>query len=103
MQALGKPGRLEGMLIISADRSISDSADRVTEMFLNTPTFSGISGAVDLFQAPAENNEITIATPVSSAVPDEVEGTPILESPEETLNSDNIIDIKEKSEEEANC
>ena len=70
------------MLIISADRSISDSADRVTEIFLNTPAFSGISGAADLFQTPAENNEIPIATPVSAAVPDEVEGTPILESPE---------------------
>ena len=46
----------EDMQVISADRSISD-ADRVTEMFLNTPAFSEISGAAGLFQAPAENNE----------------------------------------------
>ena len=89
MQALGKPERLEGvtntdgqvededMQILSVDRSIfADSADRVTEMFQNTPAFSGISGAADLFQAPA------IASIVSVAGPDEFEGTPILEPPE---------------------
>ena len=42
----------EEMLIIAADRSISNS-DRVREMFENTPAFSGISGAVDIFQAPS--------------------------------------------------
>ena len=42
----------EKMLIIAADRSISNF-DRVREMFENTPAFSGISGAVDLFQAPS--------------------------------------------------
>ena len=67
----------EDMQILSADRSIfADSADRVTEMFQNTPAFSGISGAADLFQAPA------IALTVSAAGPDEFEGTPILDSPE---------------------
>ena len=70
------------MQIISADRSISDSADRVTKMFQNTPAFNGISGAADLFQAPAENNEIPIASTVSAAGPIEFEGTPIFESPE---------------------
>ena len=42
----------EEMLIIAADRSISNS-DSVRENFENTPTISGISGAVDLFQAPS--------------------------------------------------
>ena len=65
------------MQILSADRSIfADSADRVTEMFQNTHAFSGISGAADLFQAPA------IASTASATGPDEFEGTPILESPE---------------------
>ena len=65
------------MQILSADRSIfTDSADRVTEMFQNTPAFSGISGVADLFQAPA------IASTVSATGPDESEDTPILESPE---------------------
>ena len=50
----------EDMLIISADRCISDSAERVTEIFQNTPAFSGISGALDLFQAPVGNSEIPI-------------------------------------------
>ena len=50
-------------------------------MFQNTPGFCGISGAADLFQAPAENNEIPIASTVSAAGPVEFEGTPILESP----------------------
>ena len=36
----------EDMLILSADRGISDSADRVTEMFQNTPAFRGILGAM---------------------------------------------------------
>ena len=54
----------------------AESADRVTEMFQNTPAFSGISGAVDLFQASA------IASTVSATGPGESEGTPILESPE---------------------
>ena len=44
-------GRRRGHAIISADRSISDSADRVTEMFQNTLAFSGITGAADLFQS----------------------------------------------------
>ena len=67
----------EDMQILSADRSIfADSADRVAEMFQNTPAFSGISGAADLFQAPA------IASTVSAADSDEFEDTPILESPE---------------------
>ena len=57
-------------------RSISDSEGRVTEMFQNTPAFSGISGAADLFQTPA------IASTVSAVGPDEFEGTPILKSPE---------------------
>ena len=70
------------MLIISADRSISDSADRVTEMFQNTPAFSGFSGAVDLFQAPVGCNEITSASTVSVAGLVEFEGTPVLESSE---------------------
>ena len=74
-------GRRRGHVIISADRSISDSADRVTEMFQNTLAFSGITGAVDLFQAPAENNEIPIASTVSATGPVEFESTPILESP----------------------
>ena len=66
------------MQILSADRSIfADSADRVTEMFQNTPAFSGISGAADLFQAPA------IVLTASATGPDESEeDTPILESPE---------------------
>ena len=68
----------EDMLIISTDRSITDSADRVTEMFQNTPAFIGISGAIDLFQAPAGNNEIPIASTVSAAGSGEFEGTPIL-------------------------
>ena len=72
----------EDMLIISADRSISDSADRVTEMFQNTPAFIGISGAVNLFQVPVGNNEITSASTVSVAGPVEFEGTPVLESSE---------------------
>ena len=42
----------EEMLIIAADRSISNS-DMVREMLENTPAFSGISDAVDLFQAPS--------------------------------------------------
>ena len=75
------------MQIISAYRSISDSADRVTEMFQNTPAFSGISGAADLFQAPTENNEIPIASTVSAAGPIEFEGTPILESPEVEIHT----------------
>ena len=67
----------EDVQILSADRSIfADSADRVTEMFQNTPTFSGILGAADLFQAPA------ITSTVSAAGRDESEDTPILESPE---------------------
>ena len=70
------------MLIILADKSISDSADRVTEMFQNTPAFIGISGAVDLFQAQVGNNEITSASTVSVAGPVEFEGTPVLESSE---------------------
>ena len=41
----------DDMFIQSADRIISDSADRVTKKFQNTPAFSGISGAVDLFQS----------------------------------------------------
>ena len=57
----------EDMQILSADRSIfADSANRVTEMFQNTPAFSGIS----------------VASTVSAAGPDESEGTPILESRE---------------------
>ena len=72
----------EEILIISADRSISDSADRLTEMFQNTPAFIGISGAVDLFQAPVGNNEITSASTVSVASPVEFKGTPVLESSE---------------------
>ena len=75
-------GRRRRHAIISADISISDSADRVTKMFQNTPAFNGTSGAADLFQAPAENNEIPIASTVSAAGPVEFEGTPILESPE---------------------
>ena len=71
----------EDMLIISADRSISDSADRVTEMFQNTPAFIGIPGAVDLFQTPVGNNELTSASTVSAG-PVEFEGTPVLESSE---------------------
>ena len=59
----------EDMQNISADRSISGSPDRVTKMFQNTPAFCGISGAADLFQAPAENNEILIASTVSAEVP----------------------------------
>ena len=91
MQGLGKLERLEGgttaesvrnedMLIISVDLSITNSADRVTEMFQNTPAFSGISGAIDLLQAPAGNNEIPIASTVSAASFGGFEGTPILES-----------------------
>ena len=72
----------EDMLIISTDRSISDTADRVTEMSQNIPAFSGISGAVDLLQAPVGNNEITSASTVSVADPVEFEGTPVLESSE---------------------
>ena len=73
----------EDMQILSADRSIfADSADRVTEMFQNILAFSGISGAAVLFQSPAENNEIPIASTVSAACLVEFEGTPILESPE---------------------
>ena len=34
------------------------------------------------FKAPAENNEIPIASTVSAAGPVEFEGTPILESPD---------------------
>ena len=44
-------GRKRGHAIILADRSISDSADRVTEMFQNTLALSGITGAADLFQS----------------------------------------------------
>ena len=51
-------------------------------MFQNTLAFSGITGAADLFQIPAENNEIPIASTVSAAGPVEFEDTPILESPE---------------------
>ena len=41
----------EDMQILSANRSIfADSADRVTEMFQNTPAFIGISSAADLFK-----------------------------------------------------
>ena len=73
----------EDMLIISADRNISDSADRVTEMFQNTPAFIEISGAVDLFQAPSVgSHEITSASTVLVAGPVEFEGTPVLESSE---------------------
>ena len=68
------------IFILSADRGISDSADRVTDMFQNTPAFSGISGAVDLFQAPAGN--IEIPTTSTAAGPVLFEDTPILESPE---------------------
>ena len=62
MQALGKTETVEGVensaghvededfLIIPADRSISEYADRVTEMFQITPAVCGISGAVNLFQ-----------------------------------------------------
>ena len=73
------------MFIISAVRSISDCADRVTEMFQNTPAFIGISGPVDLFQTPVGNNEIPIASnsiTASAEDPVEFEGSPILESPE---------------------
>ena len=49
-------------------------------MFQNTLAFSGITGAADLFQIPAENNEIPIASTVSAAGPVEFVGTPILES-----------------------
>ena len=48
-------------------------------MFQNTPAFSGISGAADLFQAPAESNQIPIVSTVSAADRVEFEGTPILE------------------------
>ena len=86
----------EDMQILSADRSIfADSADRVTEMFQNTPAFSGISGATDLFQAPA------IASTASASGPDESEGTPILESPE--IEIPTTYKASKKSEEKANC
>ena len=79
------------MLIFSADRGISDSADRVTEMSQNTPAFSGILGAVDHFQTPAENNEAPVVSTESAASPVptaskvsavECEDTPILDPPE---------------------
>ena len=81
----------EDMLILSADRGISDSADRVTEMFQNTPAFRGILGAVDHFQVPSENNEAPVVSTESAAGPVptastvsavESEDTPILDPPE---------------------
>ena len=41
----------EEMLILATDTQLTNSAtDRVTEMLEGTPAFSGITGAVDLFQ-----------------------------------------------------
>ena len=62
------------MQIISANSSISDSAE---QRCLKTPAFSGISGAAELYQAPTENNQIPIASTVSAAGPVEFEATPI--------------------------
>ena len=45
-------------------------------MFQNTPAFRGISGALDLFQAPVGDSEIPIASTA------ELEGAPVSESPE---------------------
>ena len=38
----------EEMMIVSAEKCLSNS-DRVTDMLKDTPAFSGVSGAVDLF------------------------------------------------------
>ena len=60
-------------------------------MFQTTPTFSGILGAVDHFQTPAENNEAPVTSTESAAAPVpnastvsavECEDTPILDHQE---------------------
>ena len=40
-------------LILDADKSISNT-ERISDMFKDTPAFSGISGTVDLFQVPSD-------------------------------------------------
>ena len=81
----------EDMQIQSADRSIfADSADRVIEMYQNTPSFSGISGAAGFFQTPA------IASTLSAANPEEFEDTPISESPEIEIPTTNKASKKSR-------
>ena len=66
----------EDMLIIAADRSISNS-DRVRMMFENTPAFSSISGSVDLFQSPS-CSYISVNSCATQNIPQELT---IIESP----------------------
>ena len=60
------------MMIVSAEKCLSNS-DRVTDMFKDTPAFSGVSGAVDLSQPPCSSSTQPLLVGIDSS---------ILESPE---------------------
>ena len=77
----------EQMLILAADKELTTSAtERVTQMLGGTPAFSGIIGAVDLFQA-------TSSCPHEEVVD---ESCLVLESPEQEVLTCNISDGSRK-------
>ena len=62
----------EEMMMVSAEKCLSNS-DRVTDMLKDTPAFSRVSGAVDLFQPPCSSSTQPLSVEIDSY---------ILESPE---------------------
>ena len=62
----------EEMMFVSAEKCLSNS-DRVTDMFKDTPAFSGVLDAVDLFQPPCSSSTQPLSVEIDSS---------ILESPE---------------------
>ena len=55
------------MMIVSAEKCLSNS-DRVTNMFKETPAFSGVSGAVDLFQLPCSSSTQPLSVEIDSLI-----------------------------------
>ena len=71
----------EDIMILSSDRELSASVtERVSQMFSNTPAFTGICGSVDLFQAPT-------ALPSHTEISETSAVTPVFEGPEVTVVS----------------
>ena len=54
-------------MIVSAEKCLSNS-DRVTNMFKETPAFSGVSGAVDLFQLPCSSSTQPLSVEIDSLI-----------------------------------
>ena len=57
----------EEMVIVSAEKCTSNS-DRVTDMFKDTPAFSGIPGLVDHFQPPCSSSTQPLSVEIDASV-----------------------------------